>query len=114
MSEEAKAKFEREIDDYLASCYRTRSSTRTSELAQFLGISRGLLALMAKRLLGMSAKTALQTRQMARATRLLRETSLTIDEVGATSGFGDRRTFYRAFGREIGTSPGAFRCAKCP
>jgi len=113
---EITARIESRINDYLACCYRQKSVARVSELAQFLGVSRSFLALTAKRMIGMSAKAALQVRQLSRAADLLRSTSASVDEVCTMAAFGDRRTFYRVFRRHTGTSPSRFRewNTKCP
>jgi xylan 1,4-beta-xylosidase len=100
---------EHAIDEYLAGCYLGRTAARASELAEFLGISRSRLVRMATRILGVSIKAALRTRQLARAAGLLLESSETVDEVGVLSGFGDRRTFHRSFRRAFGCSPAEFR-----
>jgi len=107
--------FERAMDEYLAHCYAIRTAARASELAEFIGIARSRLVRMATRLLGLSTKAALRRRQLDRAARLLRETSDTVDEVGMLSGFGDRRTFHRAFRSAFRCSPTEFRVrdAKC-
>lgn len=43
------------------------------------------------------------------ATRLLRETDLTVAAVGARCGYQDAAYFCRAFRRIVGVSPGEFR-----
>jgi len=43
------------------------------------------------------------------ARRLLETTTLTVDEIGRTAGFGTSETFRRAFGRRVGASPTEYR-----
>lgn len=113
---EAREKFESAIEEYLTACYRDRTAARVSELASFLSTDRSHLTRATKCLLGVSLKATLRSRQLTRAGCLMHESTMALDEVAILSGFGDRRTFYRAFRRAFGTSPSSVRKAatNCP
>ena len=48
-------------------------------------------------------------RRLEEATRLLRETTLTLDEISTRVGFSDRRNFYHAFSKHFGCTPSEYR-----
>lgn len=52
--------------------------------------------------------------RLKRAQHLLTSTSLTISDIAAVCGFSEARTLTRAFRREHGLSPGAFRAQRPP
>jgi AraC-like DNA-binding protein len=104
-----KDQLETGIADYLAFCHREQTAARASELASFLGVGYRSLRRACNRALGVAVITAIRTRQLESAVRLLRETDLPIDEIGSLAGFGDRRTFFRAIRRRYACSPAALR-----
>ncbi len=57
----------------------------------------------------MSLSAYLKRCQLVHAKRLLASSRLSTTRIGYLSGFGTRRTFYRAFRRETGMSPDQFR-----
>jgi len=109
MAYQSKEELEGGIAEYLAFCYRERTTARASELAGFLRIAYRTLRRICKRVLGVPVNVAIRARQLELAARLLRETDLPIGEIGILTGFGDRRTFPRAIRREFGRSPSAIR-----
>jgi AraC-like DNA-binding protein len=104
-----KEQLEAGIAGYLAFCHRERTAARASELACFLGIACRSLRRVSNRVLGVPMNVALRARQLEWAASLLCETELPIDEIGRLTGFGDRRTFFRAIRREFGCSPSTYR-----
>ena len=112
----SKEELEAGLDRYVAYCYDQRTAARATELATFLGISYRNLTRLCNRFLGAPARTALRSRQLSHAARLLRESAKPINEIGMMCGFGDRRTFYRAIRRQFGCSPLLLRNAvlNCP
>ena len=77
-----------------------------------MGLDPSTLTRTVKRYLGVTPRAALRERQIAEASRLLRESKLPVENIGRRVGFGTRATFFRAFARATGLSPGAFRKVK--
>ena len=53
--------------------------------------------------------TYLQKLRVDEAARLLRETDKTVTEIAELSGFGDVKSFYTVFKREMDVTPGEYR-----
>lgn len=100
---------------YLRQCFLEPTVARVSELAEHLGANRTYLSRVVPQILGEPLGAALRRRQLAYAEQLLRKTSLTVSEVAAAAAFGTTRTFFRAFLRAFGTTPGCHRkkATKC-
>ena len=80
-----------------------------TDLARAAGMSRHHFARAFARAEGIAPSAFLADLRARAAARLLRETELTVGEVGARCGFGDPAYFCRAFRRMVGVSPGEFR-----
>jgi AraC-like DNA-binding protein len=108
-------RIERAIELYLHDCFKKATVARVSELAAFMGVNRPYLSRAAHRALGEPLGSALRRRQLAHAERLVRETTLPIDDIAAAAAFGTTRTFFRAFARAFGMTPGEYRekATKC-
>lgn len=78
-------------------------------LARAAGISRTLLAVRFRELVGEPPMRYLERWRMARAATLLRESSLPIALAGAELGYGSESVFAKAFKRVHGVPPGRFR-----
>ena len=102
-------RIERAVDLYLEECYANRTAARASELAQQLARTREHVARAASEALGMPLRDFLRTRQLRRAEKLLRTTSLSATRVGLASAFGTRVAFYRWFKAAFGMTPGEYR-----
>ena len=100
---------ERAIELYLRECYRNETVARVSELADRLGANRPYLSHLVASVLGKSLGDALQERQLSYAAHLLGTTALRMHEIAAKAAFGTERTFFRAFKRSYGETPGAYR-----
>jgi AraC-like DNA-binding protein len=109
MAYQSKEELEGGIAAYLAFCCRDKTAARASELATFLNLNCRTLRRLSNRLLGVSVIVALRLRQLEYAAHLLRDTDLPVDAIGLVSGFGDRRTFFRAIRRHFSCSPMAIR-----
>ena len=78
-------------------------------LAQLYGQSRTTFTSHFKRATGLSPMTYVRQYRLKRACQMLKETTLSIDEIAFKSGYADSNAFNRAFKRTIGVSPGAYR-----
>lgn len=83
-----------------------------NDLARKAGMSRHHFARTFARIEGVSPSAYLADARANAAARLLRETDLTVGEIGARCGFADPAYFCRAFRRMVGVSPGEFRGAR--
>ncbi|UZG43975.1 AraC family transcriptional regulator [Caldimonas thermodepolymerans] len=81
----------------------------TESLAREALLSRSAFADRFTRVLGMPPMTYLTRWRMCVAARRLRESSQPIARIAAEVGYESESTFSRAFTREMGTAPGAFR-----
>ncbi len=79
------------------------------DLQQSLGLSRRVIEYRFAQVLGRSPAAEIRRARLERARRLLVETDLSIAEIAPLAGFNHAEVFIRAFQREIGVSPGAFR-----
>lgn len=77
--------------------------------ADALAVPGPALAKTLTQLTGRSTKELVTDRVMVEAARLLRYTDLTVGEVSHRVGFGDPLYFSRAFKRQTGSSPQAYR-----
>jgi LacI family transcriptional regulator len=80
-----------------------------TDLVEEVGVARRTLERRFSRAMGRSIFSEISRRRLERAKRLLMETSLACHEVSKASGFSGLKTFYRAFQRAEGLSPGKFR-----
>ena len=78
-------------------------------LARIYGQSRSAFAAHFKLVTGQSPITYVRHCRINRACKMLEETALPVDEVAYQSGYVDANAFNRAFRRETGASPGAYR-----
>ncbi len=62
-----------------------------------------------KKYSGKSFSTYLREKRLARAAELLRDPSLSVDDVIARVGYGNRNVFYSHFAERFGMTPGAYR-----
>lgn len=78
-------------------------------LARVYGQSRAAFAAHFKFATGQSPITYVRQCRIKRACEMLEETALPVDEVAYMAGYSDTNAFNRAFRRETGASPGAYR-----
>ncbi len=102
-------RYERNIDDYMSYCYAQRTVARVSELADLLNASRPYVSKVIVRLFGKTPHRILRERKLAEACRLLRVTTLSVEEVAIASAFGTGVTLFRAFRDAFGMTPGEYR-----
>ena len=80
-----------------------------TNLAQLSGMSRGRFSKRFKETIGQSPMTYLTNWRLQKARRMLKQTNLSIAEIGYNSGYRSLPSFTRRFGKQFGISPGAFR-----
>ena len=79
------------------------------QIANAIGISEDYLSRLFKQELGISPWDYLNRYRILEAKNLLRETHLSIGNIGKSVGFSDASYFNRVFKRLTGVSPGSFR-----
>lgn len=79
------------------------------KLAKLHGQSRTAFAAHFKTATGVSPISYVRGWRIKLACRMLCDTQLSLDEIAFKSGYADTNAFNRAFKREIGMSPGAYR-----
>jgi len=105
----AEGDLQRCIQAYLSECYQRRSPPRIGELANRLRLHPAVVRRRMQRLLGMGASRFLKLSQLRFACALLGDSSLAIAEIAGYAAFGSRRSFLRAFQRELKQTPNAYR-----
>ncbi len=80
-----------------------------NSLAKLYGQSRTAFASHFKVATGMSPMNYVRRWRINLACRMLEENALSIDEIAFKSGYADTNAFNRAFKRETGSSPGAYK-----
>ena len=78
-------------------------------LARLYGQSRTAFASHFKLATGMSPMNYVRRWRINLACRMLEDNALSIDEIAFKSGYADTNAFNRAFKRETGSSPGAYK-----
>lgn len=78
-------------------------------LAKQVGMSRSVFARRFKDLVGEAPMEYLTRCRIHKASRLLRESEMTIAEIAYLAGYDSDVTFSKAFKRKIGVSPGKYR-----
>ncbi len=81
----------------------------TSDLAKLAGISRRSLERAMHERLGTTPKAWITEQRVTTACRLLETTTLSIDKIAATAGYGSTPTLRRALAELRGTTPTAYR-----
>jgi len=96
------------VDAQIAQGFRDPAFSQT-QIADNLGLSAAHLGRVYKKLRGMTVAEAIGKARLDHAQTLLRETNRPVSTVAAQSGFADAQYFYRAFKRETGATPSAYR-----
>jgi AraC family transcriptional activator of pobA len=86
-------------------------SVSIRDLARQVHMSESHFSHLAKELLGVAPKTYVRERKIARAQQLLQSTPMSIEEIASALGYDAPTSFFRAFKRVTGTTPGSFRAA---
>lgn len=101
-------------DRHIASALRllhekTEHPWTIEALAASVNMSRSAFALRFKTLIGEAPMEYLTRCRIHKASRLLRESALTIAQVAQQIGYDSEASFNKAFKRQIGLPPGRFR-----
>jgi AraC-like DNA-binding protein len=80
-----------------------------TDLAKHVAMSRSAFATRFRDLLGESPLRYIARWRMIRAAELLRTTTQPLDEVAATLGYATPTAFHKAFKRQLGVTPAAYR-----
>jgi len=81
----------------------------TPHYADALGVPQAALSRALASVTGRTTKELITDRRMLEAARLLRFSDMSVGEVAYRAGYGDQLYFSRAFKRELGAAPSAYR-----
>jgi AraC-like DNA-binding protein len=84
---------------------------RITDAAAFVGLSRSQLFRVFQRVMGVSPKEHLSSLRIAQASRLLKATNLSLEEIAASSGFSSVGRLNAVFRERFNASPGQYRKA---
>jgi len=96
------------IAAYLQECFARRSPPRVDELALRVGMHPVTLRRRVKQLFGVTACRYLKEQQVRFACELL-QGGIPVAEIVRHAGFGNARSFFRAFRRELRQTPRAYQ-----
>ena len=82
---------------------------RAVDLARIIGVSEHYIGIYFKKHTGMTWSHFLLQTRLFHASRLLRETTLSVKEIASQTGFCSPEYFARSFKEEFGTSPVAYK-----
>ena len=85
------------------------SDLTVAALARRMNLSERQFARVFKSELGVTPAAHIETMRLECACRLLETTTLSVDHVASTSGYGTTETMHRAFRRRLNTTPGQHR-----
>jgi AraC family transcriptional activator of pobA len=85
------------------------SAASIRDLARQAHMSESHFSHQVKALLGVAPKTYVREQRIARARELLHSTALSVEEISALLGYDAPTSFFRAFKRVTGSTPGEFR-----
>jgi len=91
--------------------YATKQFSRW-QLAEAVNVSEDYLTRIFRREIGLSPWDYLNRHRVYLATELLRQTTLTINEIASRTGFQDQAYFCRVFKKAMGCNPGKIRQRK--
>lgn len=98
-----------DVRRYLNDCFARECVPRATEAAEFLGRRREDLTRHFSACAEQTLSAYLKAQQLEQAKELLRFTDLRTAIVAYRSGFGTRRSFFRAFQKATGISPAVYR-----
>lgn len=99
----ARAQLRRVLDQHITSAASIR------DLAREVHMSESHFSHQVKALLGVAPKTYVREQRIARACELLHSTPMSIEQIAAALGYDQPTSFFRAFKRTVGVTPGEYR-----
>jgi AraC-like DNA-binding protein len=99
----AQAQLRRVLDQHITSAAPIR------DLARQVHMSESHFCHQVKALLGVAPKTYVREQRIARACELLHSTAMSIEQIAAALGYDQPTSFFRAFKRTVGVTPGEYR-----
>jgi AraC-like DNA-binding protein len=99
----AQAQLRRVLDQHITSAASIR------DLARQVHMSESHFCHQVKALLGVAPKTYVREQRIARACELLHSTAMSIEQIAAALGYDQPTSFFRAFKRTVGVTPGEYR-----
>lgn len=102
-----KTRITAEVLDYIETHYNKKLSL--SALAKKSLYQPSYFSTMFRECYGMTITDYIQKKRIENACRLLRETDLSVDEIGRMIGYDDDVRFYRYFKKICGTTPNSYR-----
>lgn len=106
---QAQAQHHRAITPLLEYLSEHFATVTLEELARVSSYNASYLSRLFRETFDISFTDYVNILRVNRAMKLLRETELTVEEVGLEAGFHSRKHFYDMFRRHTGMTPGAFR-----
>ena len=88
-------------------------SLNPTAISDFIGIGKASLYEKLKELTGKTPGEYIRMVRLDRASKLLRTTQLTVQEIMYKSGFSSKSYFYKEFAARFGLSPKEYRKANC-
>jgi AraC-like DNA-binding protein len=85
------------------------SASSIRDMARQVHMSESHFSHQVKALLGVAPKTYVREQRIARAIELLRATKLSVEEIALELGYDAPTSFFRAFKRTTGRTPGSYR-----
>lgn len=86
-----------------------RATVTLDSLSRQMGYSKNYFCRMLMKKTGRTFLQILFAARIEAAKKLLADTDMPIGEISVTAGFSNTKQFYRAFRKELGTTPGAYR-----
>lgn len=99
----AQAQLRRVLDQHITSAASIR------DLAREVHMSESHFCHQVKALLGVAPKTYVREQRIARACELLHSTAMSIEQIASALGYDQPTSFFRAFKRTTGVTPGEYR-----
>lgn len=106
---QAQARHHRAITPLLEYLSEHFATVTLEELARVSSYNASYLSRLFRETFDVSFTDYVNILRVNQAMKLLRETELTVEEVGLEAGFHSRKHFYDMFRRHTGMTPGAFR-----
>jgi AraC family transcriptional regulator of arabinose operon len=85
------------------------ATINVTDIVEYIGFTRSYFSTLFRRHMGISPQEYLMRYRMEQACRLLRDTALSVQEIGERVGYEEPLNFSRSFKRSVGLSPTEYR-----